>query len=148
MGRPSSYTPEIAATICERLANGESLRAICADDGLPPESTVRLWVVDDVQGFAAHYTRARDVGLETVAEQIIEIADTPCIGVKTKTGDDGKTETTEGDMIEHRRLQVDARKWYLSKIAPKKYGERQHVEHSGSIDLAGEIAAARKRSGA
>jgi hypothetical protein len=54
---------------------------------------------------------------------VVEIADTPQIGTKTKTGKDG-VEVTEGDMIDHRRLRVDARKWYLCKLAPKRYGDR------------------------
>ncbi len=66
-----------------------------------------------------------------MAEEIIEISDTPCLGVKTKTLKDGSEEVTEGDMIEHRRLQVDARKWLLSKMRPEKYGDRTSLEHSG-----------------
>jgi hypothetical protein len=57
------------------------------------------------------------------------------IGVKetdkeNKFGDQ-VTEVTRGDMTEHRRLRVDVRKWYLSKIAPKRYGERLAHEVSG-----------------
>jgi hypothetical protein len=38
-GRPSDYTQEIADLICERIADGESLRAICAGDDMPNKST-------------------------------------------------------------------------------------------------------------
>lgn len=78
------------------------------------------------------YARARDDQADTLADQIIDIADTPLQGVKTKTDANGKViETTEGDMIEHRRLQVDARKWIAAKLKPRRYGERLNTEHTG-----------------
>lgn len=132
-GRPITFNETAAKAICERLADGESLRGICGDAGMPKESTVRGWVVDDVAGFAARYTRARDIGYERLAEEIIAIADTPKIGIKTKTNEKGETETQEGDMIEHRRLQVDARKWMLAKMLPKRYGDKVAV--GGAEDL-------------
>lgn len=90
---------------------------------MPPEVTVRRWVIDDVEGFSAQYARARDMGLDSMADEIIAIADTPEIGTKSVSKVTG-LEITEGDMVEHRRLRVDVRKWYLSKLAPKKYGEK------------------------
>jgi hypothetical protein len=48
-------------------------------------------------------------------------------GTKTVVKATG-TETTTGDMIEHRRLQIDARKWILSKALPKVYSERLAVD--------------------
>ena len=55
---------------------------------------------------------------------------------ETKIGKDG-VETTEGDMIEHRRLQVDARKWLAGKLAPKKYGDKtdHNVAVSGKLEI-------------
>ena len=58
-------------------------------------------------------------------DEIIEIADTPQIGVKKVIKPDGSVETTEADMIEHRRLRIDARKWALARMSPRKYGDRQ-----------------------
>jgi hypothetical protein len=83
--------------------------------------------------------------MEFHAEEILQIADTPRIGVKTKTTEDG-IEVTEGDMIEHRRLQVEARKWLLSKLVPKKYGDLQKVEHSGELTLNGLAERMRKKA--
>lgn len=77
------------------------------------------------------YARAREDQADTLADQIIEIADTPMLGIKTKTDEEGNVETTQGDMIEHRRLQVDARKWIAAKLKPRKYGERLNTEHTG-----------------
>ena len=131
------YTPEIAHEICRRLTEGETLKVICRDDGMPAESTVRLWALDnvkahpdDAEGFAALYARARLVGYHHLFDQILEIADTPQEGTVVKVTEKG-TETRTGDMIEHRRLQVDARKWMLAKALPKIYGDKVTAEVSG-----------------
>lgn len=130
-GRPSAYTPELAAKICAALTEGESLRAICRSASFPPESTVRAWALDNAGGtFSAQYSRARELGYSRLAEEILEIADTPKIGRKIKKNDE-LIEETIGDMIEHRRLQVDTRKWMLSKMLPKIYGDKLNLEGSG-----------------
>jgi len=113
---------------------------------MPDRETVARWVVNDVDGFAAKYAQARDFGLDALAEETIEIADTPQIGTKSVSKATG-LEVTEGDMVEHRKLQVSTRQWYLAKLAPKKYGDKQQIEHSGQIDVAQAILAARKRGG-
>lgn len=132
-GRPSAYTPDIAKRICAELAEGMSLRSICKADDMPSEATVRAWALDDVEGFSAHYTRAREFGYDRLGEELLEIADTPVVGVKTKTNEKGEVETTEGDMIEHRRLRVDTRKWMLAKMLPKKYGDK--LELAGGLTM-------------
>lgn len=128
-GRPTAYTSEIADEILERLAGGESLRRICEDEHIPPATTVRWWVVNDREGFSARYAQARDVGLDHIADEVMDIADRPT-----------------GDVIRD-RLRFDARRWYLSKLAPKRYGERQAIEHSVDQDTAQRILEARKRAG-
>ena len=141
----SKYTPALAVEICARLATGETLRSICRDDHMPTESSVREWVVTDREGFAAHYARARDFGLDSLSDEIILIADTPVNGVKTIEDDKG-TRFITGDMIEHRRLQVDTRKWYLSKLAPKRYGDKitQEVTGADGTPLFGDEERARR----
>lgn len=138
-GRPSTYSEEIAAAICERMANGESLREICSEDAFPPESTVRGWAVDDVDGFSARYTRATQIRAAKLFDEIVEIADTQKSGVKTTTKTDAEgnesVDVVEADMLEHRRLQVDARKWVVARMHPKMYGDRQDVAHSGTVNL-------------
>lgn len=129
-GRPSSYTEAIALEICSRLADGESLKSICKDEHMPANATVRAWALDNVEGFSAQYTRARELGYSLLAEEMMAIADTPVVGVKTTSKATG-IETTEGDMIEHRRLQVDTRKWMLSKMLPKIYGDKITNELTG-----------------
>jgi len=119
-GRPTVYTEAIAAEICTRLAAGESLRAICRDAHMPPESTVREWVLDKhgqdeengCQGFAAQYARARVLGYDSIAEEIVEIGDEPIVF-------DGEPNNA---MVQHARLRSENRRWLLAKLAPKRYG--------------------------
>lgn len=130
MGRPSAYSGDIAAIICERIADGNSLRTICAEDGMPNKATVLRWISSN-DAFRDQYARAREAQADALFDEILAIADAPRIGEKIKIDKDGNKEITRGDMIEHRRLQVDTRKWMASKLLPKKYGDKQQLEHSG-----------------
>ena len=76
-GRPTVYTPAIGGELCERLADGESLDAICRDPYMPSAPTVRRWVLEGIEGengaltFSAEYARARGIAFERMAEEII-----------------------------------------------------------------------------
>ena len=91
---------------------------------MPPESTVRLWAVYDTEGFATQYTHARAVGLDCLADRVIELAESPVVATKHVQKADGGVEITTGDAVDRSRLAVDTLKWYLCKLAPKRYGER------------------------
>lgn len=138
MARPSDYSQKIADSICNQLSEGRSMRAICSALDMPAASTVYRWLEAHPE-FQEQYARAREVQAETLAAEALEIADTPVMGVvETEKFDKaGKpvTEVKRGDMIEHRRLQVDARKWLAGKLSPKVYGDRLAVEHSGTIGI-------------
>ena len=121
-GRPSDYTPETAAEICQRIAAGESVRHICKDDAMPADRTVWKWLTIHSE-FAQQYARARVAQADVYAAEIIDIADRCRRGVITRDKD-GKIETETRDMVERSRLMIDARKWAASKLAPKKYGDR------------------------
>jgi hypothetical protein len=129
MGRPSSYTPEVATTICERLAAGETLRSICrTDPAFPAESTIRQWVTDDRDGFAERYLRARDAGLDAVADEIVEISDDARNDWMEREDPENPGYALNGEHISRSRLRVDSRKWYLSKMAPKRYGDQLRLQ--------------------
>jgi hypothetical protein len=120
------FRQEIADIICERLAGGETLRDICKDDDMPSNVTVYKWV-QLVPTFASAYARARELQADTYFDDIVHVAKTPFIGTKKKTttAPNGVTiEISEGDMVDHRRLQMDALKWAAGKMRPKNYGDR------------------------
>lgn len=70
------------------------------------------------------YKYARDVRSDVLFEQIIEIADTTEEGTIVETDDQGRTKEKTGDMTQHRRLKIDSRKWVVSRMSPKKYGDK------------------------
>jgi hypothetical protein len=131
-GRPSVYTERAARLILDALADGKSLRSICEGPGMPPCSTVREWVRDDREGFATRYARAREIGYELLADELLDIAD-------DSTGDkyldaDGVTRT-DHEAIQRSRLRVDARKWMLAKMLPKRYGDKLDTAQSGEVTI-------------
>lgn len=134
MAKATIYSEEVASTICERIAEGESLRAICEAEDMPNKSTVFRWLADNAS-FRDQYAHARESQADSLFDEILAIADTPQIGEKRKVKEDGGIEISTGDMIEHRRLQVDARKWMASKLQPKKYGDKIDVAHSGDMSV-------------
>lgn len=132
VGRPTSYTEELGTRICERIALGESVRNICKEEGMPVISTVMKWLFDkDKKEFSEQYEKACNTRAEILFEELLEIADTPIEGVETTIK--GETiEEKKGDMLGHRKLQVDTRKWYLSKVLPKKFGDKVDMTTNGN----------------
>jgi hypothetical protein len=123
-GSEKVYTEELAEEILDRLAAGESLAAICSDPALPSEKTVRYWAIDEngPPGFATRYARARSVGYERLADEVIAIGDTECIGP------DG---FVDNGAVQRARLMSDNRKWLLSKLLPKQFGDKVTQELVG-----------------
>lgn len=126
--------------ICERLSDGESLRSICAADNMPNRATVFRWLTKNTE-FSDQYARAREAQADAIFDDILMIADTMQMGKKVKRMPGGKLETVTGDMIEHRRLQVDARKWMAGKLRPKKYGDKIDVEQRTTLEAGDSISA-------
>jgi hypothetical protein len=122
-GSISSYTQEIADKICARISEGEGLKTMCREEGMPGWRTVYDWI-QKYPEFAQAMERARELGADAIASECLEIADTPLQGEETTTRPDGSVETKRGDMLGHRKLQIETRLKLLAKWHPKKYGER------------------------
>lgn len=123
-GRPTDFTAEVAATICAELAKGRSLRDVCSDEGMPHESTVRAWALEDREGFSTQYARAREIGYHAMADELMEIADDAHNDWMVRRGEDDAGWQANGEHIQRSRLRVDTRKWMLSKVLPKLYGDK------------------------
>jgi hypothetical protein len=145
-GRPTQYNEEIASAILAEIAtNRVGLATICAGNEVFPEPrTVYRWMLKHDE-FSQRYARAKEDQLQILEDEILEIADRPQVGEIVTIKADGSTERKVSDMIEHRKLQIDARKWLMSKLKPKKYGDRQALELTTEQSLAEAIANARKR---
>lgn len=114
MGRPTDHTDELVDRICEELAAGRSLNRICKEeDWAPDKSTFYRWMYkhDLIRDKYAHACNSR---AEAAAEEILEIA-----------------HNATPETYNVARLQVDARKWIASRFLPKRYGDKQQLEHTG-----------------
>lgn len=139
MARPSSFTQEIADTICGEIAEGKSLRAILRDaEDLPSASTVCRWLAQNEE-FQKQYARAREAQADALFDEILAIADD---GRNDSYTDDDGNERTNQDVIARSRLRVDARKWMAGKLRPKVYGDKLEVagpgpngEHSAKVTV-------------
>lgn len=126
-----ALTPEITERILSRISGGESLRSILSGDDMPDRSTFfRQLQVDEA--LRDQYARACAVRVEHYVEEIIEIADDK--GEDWTTDEKGNSKP-DASAVQRSRLQVDARKWIASKLAPKKYGEKLDLNHSGDITV-------------
>ncbi|HEY6019479.1 MAG TPA: terminase small subunit protein [Candidatus Paceibacterota bacterium] len=133
IGRPSSYTPEIADKICERLIEGESLRSICRAEDMPSAAAVCRWL-GQFETFREQYARAREAQADTLADEIMDISDDGRNDWMERANKDGELIAWQvnGEAVQRSRLRVDARKWLASKMAPKKYGEKIQSEVTGA----------------
>ena len=142
-GRPSKYTPELAAEMCDRLSNGEPLRQICRDEHMPHWTQVYEWLSRN-EGLSLQVARAREAGYDALAEEALEIADTPKLGAKkvfssgSEEGEDNMT-VTEEDMLGHRKLQIETRLKLLACWNPKKYGTKVALAGDPSNPLKMEV---------
>lgn len=134
MGRPSDFTQDKADEICNLLAEGKSLRKICESEDFPSKTTIFRWLGANTK-FRDQYAHAREAQAEYMAEEILDIADDGTNDYGFKEGD-----TKEGasanpvflaEHVQRSKLRVDSRKWLLSKMAPKKFGEFQRTELTG-----------------
>lgn len=120
---PQRYSEAMALKILAQLRGDEgdpmSLRAICAAEGMPSEMTVRRWVTEDRDGFAARYAEARDYAIDHMAADIIEISD-----------------AATPDTVQVAKLKAESRKWYVGKLAPKRYGDRLQLDADVTLRFA------------
>lgn len=115
------YSPEVVAELLDRIADGASLRTVCAQDDMPSRQSWRRWMREHPE-LRDQYAHARADRASARADEIVEIAD------------------DEDIPVESRKVRIDARKWEASKLDRPTYGDRQQVEHSGSLSLGDAIA--------
>lgn len=128
-GRPSDYSDEVTDVICERIANGESLKAICEENGMPCKSTVFKWLSERTE-FSDKYTRAREAQADALFDDILSIADDGKNDWMEKNYGEETRWVENGEALRRSQLRIDARKWMAGKLKPKKYGDK--TIHTGA----------------
>ncbi len=144
MARPSSYTRAVGDAICLRLIDGESVRGICRDASMPHVATVMRWLAGEATQFVAfreRYARAREAQADKEFDEIRELADGAHAGALAEAalimqawggGDSSiaraNARTRYYEELQARKMQIDARKFRVARMAPRKYGERVSME--------------------
>jgi hypothetical protein len=115
----SKWDADVAAIIARRVSLGETLRQVCRTKGMPDESTVRLWAINDVCGFGRVFAQARELQAHSMAEDAIDEA----------------VSAVDNQDAPAARLRFDAKKWFAGKMLPKTYGDSARLEVDAKVDL-------------
>lgn len=128
-GRPSKYTNKLADKICQMIAQGQSVRSICAKKDMISMQTFFRWLRENDK-FREQYARACEERSYMHAEDIIEIADNATNDYMEKLEGDGYIFNSEN--VQRSRLRIDTRKWLMSKLNPKVYGDKLDMTTNGN----------------
>ncbi len=123
-GRPNEYTQETADRVCEMIANGYSLRKVCAEENMPVASTVFKWMREN-EDFSKHYAKACAERTEAQNEEMLELGDE---AISLAQSVDVKA---SGAVVNAVRLKSDNLKWVMSKMKPKKFGDKLDLTSDG-----------------
>jgi hypothetical protein len=126
--------------------DGESLRQICRDPQMPSKTSVMRWLAAH-KSFSDQYARARLEQAEGFADEILEIADDSRNDwIEREFGRGNVVEVPDREVTDRSKLRVDARKWLMSKMLPKKYGEAVLLkgDKDNPLQLAGVIVVPKK----
>jgi hypothetical protein len=132
-GRPSKFTQQLFAEICERMALGETLTDICKDAHMPSRITVVNWVNADEE-LSRQYARAREAQADFWADQLLEIADDGTNDWIERTNGDGDAipPALNHEHIQRSKVRIETRQWMMERVASKVYGRKQEFKHDAS----------------
>lgn len=126
VGRPTLYSDDMARRILAEIAEGKSLRSVCRADDMPNAGSVFLWLREK-EDFSKLYARACEERSEAMMEDMFDIADDGTNDWMTINGQ----RVTNREVIDRSKLRVDVRKWYASKLKPRKYGDKLDMTTNG-----------------
>lgn len=132
-GRPSKYTQVLADEICEQLSMGYSIRTICRADHMPSVQTFFCWLRTRKE-FAEQYARAKQEAADAMAEDILDIADDGRNDWMQRADASGDLVgwMLNGEHVQRSKLRIEARKWLMAKMKPKKYGDKIDMTTNGN----------------
>jgi len=114
--------------VLSTIETGLSLRKAILELNIVSRDTFNEWLKEDKE-ISDQYARACEKRADAIFEEILDIADE----TSRDTIITDKGEFPNGEWMQRSRLRVDARKWMLGKMNPKKYGDKVQNEHSGEI---------------
>jgi hypothetical protein len=125
-GRPTDYTQELGDLICSRIIEGNSLRSILNEEGMPDKATVFRWLRLHKE-FCDNYEHSTKERTLAMGEEILDIADDGTNDYMTITKGNNEYNVEDREVTNRSKLRVETRKWLMSKMQPKKYGDKLDV---------------------
>lgn len=128
---------EIVNKVCDRILRGEPMRDILSDKDMPAASTFLIWVSED-DAKSKQYARAMEIRGELLFQETLDIADNGSNDWMVINDPDNLGYKLNGEHVQRSRVRIDTRKWYLSKLNPKKFGDkidRKEVQTVNVINL-------------
>lgn len=123
--------------IIERVSNGDSLKMVIeSDERVPKRMTVYSWLNPESDyfdnEFSENYARAREERADTIFDEMIEIADDGRNDYQEKLISEGESVPVfNPENVQRSRVRIDTRKWILSRMNPKKYGDKTDITTGG-----------------
>ncbi len=124
VGRPSDYSKELSDMICSQLAQGISLRTICESEDMPSRQTVFSWMRLNKE-FLDQYARAKEESADAMNEELMQLGD---LALSEAKAEDPKISNAVVSAV---KLKADNMKWMMSKMKPKKYGDKIDMTTNG-----------------
>lgn len=127
-GRPTAYDQETAMRIFVAIAGGSSVRRVCAQEWAPHHKTFYRWLAE-VPDFAQKYDLATTLRTWEMIDEMIAIADDASrdwivVESMDKQGNRTRKIVFDRDAVERARLRIDARKWHIERMRPRKFGRQ------------------------
>ncbi len=116
-GTPPTYSLALVERICERVAEGETLTAICAEADMPAVLDVIQWEQEDPR-FAAMLDRARKARAEVLFDRVLEVIN------RLERGDITAAQA---------EVTIEGLKLLVETSSPETYGPRRYVVHEGEV---------------
>ena len=110
------YTEEIADRICEEIAGGRILSRISIEEPWCPTLSMLSYWMGQKPEFRQAYEMALQLRAETMAHEIVEIAD---------------------NSLDHEqsKLMISARQWLAARMNRKRYGDKQTIETTNKTEV-------------
>ena len=125
-GRPSLYSHAVAAEICRRIGEGETLQSVCRDERMPAVRTVNDWT-EKRREFSAEFARARARGFDAIAEETVRIADDARNDWMERNDPGNPGFALNGEHVQRSKLRIETRLKLLAKWDPNRYGDRTTI---------------------
>lgn len=131
---PMEYNPEIGDKICILIAEGQSLRQVLRENDFISAPTFYKWIRLE-PAFAEQYACACADRADGLFDEIFDIADDASNDWMEQNKEDNAGWRENGESVRRSAIRIDARKWALARMAPKKYGDRIDLNHGGGLTI-------------